>query len=74
MKTITLTDEQFDNLFNYLDEKVNFIIDKSIDYQDSDILNEWEDLIEVYDIIEDIKVQHEKKLQAARAKQPKAEW
>ena len=74
MKTITLTDKQFDNLFNYLDEKVNFIVDKSIDYQDSEILNEWEDLIEVYDIIEDIKVQHEKKLQAARAKQPKAEW
>jgi len=74
MKTITLTDEQFDNLFNYLDEKVNFIVDKSIDYQDSEILNEWEDLIEVYDIIEDIKVQHERKLQAARAKQPKAEW
>ena len=74
MKTITLTDEQFDNLFNYLVEKVNFIVDKSSDYQDSEILNEWEDLIEVYDIIEDIKVQHEKKLQAARAKQPKAEW
>ena len=74
MKTITLTDEQFENLFNYLDEKVNFIVDKSIDYQDSEILNEWEDLIEVYDIIEDIKIQHEKKLQAARAKQPKAEW
>ena len=74
MKTITLTDEQFDNLFNYLDEKVNYIIDKSIDYQDSEILNEWEDLIEVYDIIEDIKVEHERKLQAARAKQPKAEW
>ena len=33
MKTITLTDEQFDNLFNYLDEKVNFIVNKSIDYQ-----------------------------------------
>ena len=74
MKTITLTDEQFDNLFNYLDEKVNYIVDKSIDYQDSEILNEWEDLIEVYDILENIKVQHEKKLQAARAKQPKAEW
>ena len=54
MKTITLTDEQFDNLFNYLDDKVNYIVDKSIDYQDSEILNEWEDLIEVYDIIEDI--------------------
>ena len=74
MKTITLTDEQFDNLFDYVDNKVEFIVDASFEHQDSEILNEWEDLIEVYDIIEDIKVQHEKKLQAARAKQPKAEW
>ena len=74
MKTITLTDEQFDNLFNYLDEKVNYIVDKSIDYQDSEILEEWEDLIDVHTILEDIKVQYEKKLEKARAKQPKAEW
>ena len=74
MKTITLTDEQFDNLFNYLDEKVNFIVNKSIDYQDSEILNEWEDLIDVHTILEDIKVQYEKKLEIAQAKQPKAEW
>ena len=74
MKTITLTDEQFDNLFNYLDEKVNFIVDKSIDYQDSEILNEWEDLIDVHTILEDTKIEYEKKLEKARAKQPKAEW
>ena len=74
MKTITLTDEQFDNLFNYLDEKVNYIIDKSIDYQDSEILEEWEDLFEVYDIIGEIKNEYEKKLEIAQAKQPKAEW
>ena len=59
MRTITLTDEQFDNLFNYLDEKVNYIVDKSIDYQDSEILEEWEDLFEVYDIIGEIKNQKE---------------
>ena len=74
MKTITLTDEQFDNLFNYLDVKVNQIVDISTDYQDSEVLGDFEDLFEVYDILEDIKVQHERKLQAARAKQPKAEW
>ena len=74
MKTITLTDEQFDNLFNYLDDKVNYIVDKSIDYQDSEILEEWEDLFEVYDVIGEVKNEYEKKLQAARAKQPKAEW
>ena len=74
MKTINLTDEQFDNLFNYLDEKVNYIVDKSIDYQDSEILEEWEDLFEVYDVIGEIKNEYEKKLEKAQAKQPKAEW
>ena len=74
MKTITLTDEQFDTLFYYLDEKVNQIVDTSVDYQDSELLEDFEDLFEVHDILEDIKVQHERKLQAARAKQPTAEW
>ena len=74
MKTITLTDKQFDNLFYYLDEKVNQIVDTSVEYQDSELLEDFEDLFEVHDILENIKVEHERKLQAARAKQPKAEW
>ena len=74
MKTITLTDEQFDTLFEYLDNKVESIVEKSIDYQDSEILNEWEDLFDVHTILEDTKIQYEKKLEKARAKQPKAEW
>ena len=74
MKTITLTDEQFDNLFYYLDEKVNQIVDTSVDYQDSELLEDFEDLFEVYDIIGEIKNEYEKKLEIAQAKQPKAEW
>ena len=74
MKTITLTDEQFDTLFEYVDNKVTSIVDASVDYQDSQILEDFEDLFEVHDILENIKVEHERKLQAARAKQPKAEW
>ena len=74
MKTINLTDEQFDNLFFHLDEKVNQIIDTSIDYQDSELLEDFEDLFEVYEIIGEIKNEHEKKLAKAQAKQPKAEW
>ena len=74
MKTITLTDEQFDNLFYYLNEKVDQIIDTSIDYQDSELLEDFEDLFEVYEIIGEIKNEHEKKLAEAQAKQPKAEW
>ena len=60
MKTITLTDKQFDNLFYYLDEKVNQIVDTSVDYQDSELLEDFEDLFEVYDIIGEIKNEYEK--------------
>ena len=74
MKTITLTDEQFDTLFEYVDNKVESIVDTSVDYQDSNILDEWEDLLDVHTVLEDTKEEYEKKLEKARAKQPKAEW
>ena len=74
MKTITLTDEQFDTLFEYVDNKVTTIVDASVDYQDSELLEDFEDLFEVYDIIGEIKNEYEKKLEIAQAKQPKAEW
>ena len=60
--------------FEYLDEKVNYIVDKSIDYQDSEILEEWEDLFDVHTVLENTKQEYEDKLAKARAKQPKAEW
>ena len=74
MKTITLTDKQFDALFEYLNIKLSTIVDASIDYQDSQLFEDFEDLIDVHTILENIKVEHERKLLAARAKQPKAEW
>ena len=74
MKTINLTDEQFDTLFEYLDNKVESIVEKSIDYQDSEILEEWEDLFDVHTVLEDTKNEYEDKLAKAQAKQPKAEW
>ena len=74
MKTITLTDEQFDTLFEYVDDKVTTIVDASVDYQDSQLLEDFEDLFDVHTILEDTKIEYEKKLEKARAKQPKAEW
>ena len=56
MKTITLTDEQFDTLFEFVDQKVEYIVEKSIDYQDSEILNEWDDLIDVHTVLEKVNV------------------
>ena len=52
MKTITLTDDQFDTLFEFVDQKVEYIVDTSVDYQDSEILNEWEDLFDVHSVLE----------------------
>ena len=54
MKTINLTDDQFDTLFEFIDQKVESIVEKSIDYQDSEILEEWEDLFDVHTLLEEI--------------------
>ena len=62
MKTITLTDDQFDTLFEFVDQKVESIVEKSIDYQDSEILNEWDDLIDVHTELEMTKTEYEKTL------------
>ena len=56
MKTNTLTDDQFDTLFEFVDQKVEYIVDKSVEYQDSEILNEWDDLIDVHTLLEKVNV------------------
>ena len=54
MKTIKLTDDQFETLFEFVDQKVESIVEKSIDYQDSEILEDWEDLFDVHTILESV--------------------
>ena len=54
MKTIKLTDKQFDALFEYLNIKLSTIIDDSIDYQDSQLFEDFEDLIEVHTVLESV--------------------
>ena len=53
MKTINLTDEQFDTLYEFVDNKVESIVNASVDSNDSEILNEWEDLLDVHTILEE---------------------
>ena len=53
MKKITLTDELFDTLLEYVDNKVTTIVDASVDYQDSQILEDFEDLIDVHTVLEE---------------------
>ncbi len=54
MKTINLTDDQFDTLFHFVNQKVESIVDASVDYNDSEILDEWEDLLDVHTVLETV--------------------
>ena len=53
MKTINLTDNQFVTLYEFVDNKVESIVNASVDYNDSEILNELEDLLDVHTVLEE---------------------
>ena len=52
MKTIKLTDDQFNSLFEFVDQKVDYLVERSIDLQDSEILDDYGDLLDVHTILE----------------------
>ena len=54
MKTINLTVNQFETLFEFVNQKVESIVDASVDYQDSEILEDWEDLFDVHTVLETV--------------------
>ena len=78
MKTINLTDDQFEQLKEYVVDSCEDIMDRSLEWADSDLSNEIIDnneiLFDFRTILEDIEQEYEDKLAKARAKQPKAEW
>ena len=53
MKTITLTDDQFNTLFHFVNERVEDIIDRSVQFQDSEIMEDWEELFDVHSVLEE---------------------
>ena len=54
MKTINLTDDQFETLFHFVDERVEDIVDRSVQFQDSEILEDWEDLFDFHTVLESV--------------------
>ena len=52
MKTIQLTDDQFNTLFEFVDQKVDYLVERSIDLQDSEILDDYGDLLDIHTILE----------------------
>ena len=52
MKTIKLTNDQFNTLFEFIDQKVDYLVERSIDLQDSEILDDYGDLLDIHTILE----------------------
>ena len=55
MKTIQLTDDQFNSLFDFVDQRVDYLVERSIDLQDSEILDDYGDLLDVHTILGESK-------------------
>ena len=52
MITIKLTDDQFNSLFEFVDQRVDYLVERSIDLQDSEILDDYGDLLDIHTILE----------------------
>jgi len=55
MKTIKLTNDQFNSLFEFVDQRVDYLVERSIDLQDSEILDDYGDLLDVHTILGESK-------------------
>ena len=51
MKQITFSDKQFYDLLQFLSGYVDNIIDRSVEYDDDDIIEENEDIINIHDFL-----------------------
>ena len=51
MKQITFSDKQFYDLLEFTSEYVDNIIDRSVEYDDNDIIEENEDIINIHDFL-----------------------
>ena len=72
MKTLTLTDNQFDTLFEFVDSKLESVLEYELN--NPEILDEWEDLFDAHEALYNVKKEYEDKLAKAQSKQPTMEW
>ena len=72
MKTLTLTDDQFDTIFEFVDSKLESVLEYELN--NPEILDEWEDLFDAHEALYNVKKEYEDKLAKAQSKQPTMEW
>ena len=51
-KKVYFTEDQFQAIYELVNERVDYLVERSIDLQDSEILNDHEDLLDVHTILE----------------------
>ena len=51
-RVVTFNEDQFQTLFEFVDQEVELIVERSIDLQDSEILDDYEHLLDVHTILE----------------------
>ena len=52
-RRVYFNEDQFETLFNFVSEHVDSLIQASIDYNDSEILNANESLLDVHELLEE---------------------
>ena len=51
-RTLTLNEDQFQAVYELVSERVDYLVERSIDLQDSEILDDYGHLLDVHTILE----------------------
>ncbi len=51
-RTVTLNEDQFQAVYELVSERVDYLVERSIDLQDSEILDDYGHLLDVHTILE----------------------
>ena len=54
-KVVTLNEDQFQAVYELVSERVEYLVERSIDLQDSEILDDYGDLLDVHTILGESK-------------------
>ena len=52
-RRVYFTEDQFQALYQLVNERVDYLVERSIDLQDSEILNDHEDLLDAHTVLEE---------------------
>ena len=51
-RVLTLNEDQFQAVYELVSDRVDYLVERSIDLQDSEILDDYEHLLDVHTILE----------------------